>query len=564
MSHPSSAEPAELEADEATPALTEVKGPRLNYLNDGTTLRSWMLTLDHKRIAILYLVLTMSSFIMGGVFALLIRIKLLTPGPWLFSANAYNRLFTMHGVVMIFLFLIPSIPGIFGNFLLPLMLGAKDVAFPKLNLFSVYLYLAGAALALWGLVHGGADTGWTFYTPYSTTTPAEVVPILLGAFILGFSSIVTGLNFIVTTHTMRAPGLTWMKLPLFVWGIYATAIIQVLATPVLGMVLLLVAVERSFGFGIFDPARGGDPVLFEHLFWFYSHPAVYIMILPSMGVVSEVVACFSHNRPYGYKVIAYSSLGIAFIGFLGWGHHMFVSGESIFIAGAFSFLTMLVGIFSAAKTFSWVGTMYKGSVDFRTPLAYVFGFLFFFVFGGMTGVALATLPLDVHWHDTYFIVAHFHFIMVGAAVMAFMAALHYWFPLMFGKKYSERWGLSGAFFTFIGFVVTFFPQFLLGNEGMPRRYYQYPDHFQILNVVSTVGSWILALGVLVTLLTLAYGLILGEPADKHSWGSRGFEWRADAPPITQNFVDQPVIAADDGPYSYHLAHGHGSEARHGS
>jgi cytochrome c oxidase subunit 1 len=563
MSQPSNVEFAPDEA-EAPPTLTEVEVPRRHYLNDDTTARSWLLTLDHKRIAIMYLVLTMSAFLMGGVFALLLRIKLLSPGPWLFSANAYNRFFTMHGVVMIFLFLIPSIPGIFGNFLLPLMIGAKDVAFPKLNLFSVYLYLAGAALMLWGLVSGGADTGWTFYTPYSTTTPSDVVPILFGAFMVGWSSIVTGLNFIVTVHTMRAPGLTWFKLPLFVWGIYATAIIQVLATPVIGMVVMLVAVEHVLGFGLFDPARGGDPVLFEHLFWFYSHPAVYIMILPGMGVVSEVVAAFSHNRPYGYKIIAFSSLGIAFIGFLGWGHHMFVSGESVFIAGTFSFLTMLVGIFSAAKVFSWVGTMYKGSVDFKTPLAYVIGFLFFFVFGGMTGVALATLPLDVHWHDTYFVVAHFHFIMVGAEVFAFMAALHYWFPLMFGRKYSERWGLAAAAFTFVGFVVTFFPQFLLGNEGMPRRYYQYPDHFQILNVVSTVGSWILAMGVSLTLLTLGFALFFGERSEKNPWESQGFEWWADCPPATGNFETQPVIGPHDGPYSYHLAHGTASEAQYGS
>ncbi len=540
------------EAVVTRPAAGPAPAPtrRLNYLNHDTSAKSWFLTLDHKRIGVIWLGLMVMAFTTGGFFALVLRTKLLHPGPFLISAQQYNRMFTLHGVVMVFFFLIPVIPGIFGNFLLPLMLGAKDVAFPKLNLMSVYLYITGLSFALWGMIHGGADTGWTFYTPYSTTTPSDVTPILFGVFLSGLGSIVTGLNFIVTIHTMRAPGLTWMKLPLFTWSIYATSIIQVLATPVIGMVLVMVAFERTFGWGIFDPARGGDPILFQHLFWFYSHPAVYIMVLPSMAVVSEVVACFSRNRPYGYKVIAYSSLGIAFVGFLTWGHHMFVSGQSTFDAGVFGFLSMLVGIFSAAKIFSWVGTMYKGSVEFSTPLFYIFGFFFLFVFGGMTGVAIATLSLDVPWHGTYFIVAHFHFIMVGATLMAFLAGLHYWFPLMFGRSYSERWSLTAATLAFVGFVGTFFSQFLVGNEGMPRRYYEYAERFQALNVASTMFAYLLAIGLMLALLVLVIALFAGEKVEHNPWGSAGFEWLAACPPIAENFEGQPVVAEESDPYAY--------------
>jgi cytochrome c oxidase subunit 1 len=543
---------AEAVAERPVAAVQPRPAKRLNYLNWDTSAKSWFLTLDHKRIGVIWLGLMVMAFSTGGFFALVLRTKLLHPGPFLISAQEYNRMFTLHGVVMVFFFLIPVIPGIFGNFLLPLMLGAKDVAFPKLNLLSVYLYITGLSLALWGMIHGGADTGWTFYTPYSTTTPADVTPILLGVFLSGLGSIVTGLNFIVTIHTMRAPGLHWMKMPLFIWSIYATSIIQVLATPVIGMVLVMVAFERTFGWGIFDPARGGDPILFQHLFWFYSHPAVYIMVLPSMAVVSEVVACYSRNRPYGYKVIAYSSLGIAFVGFLTWGHHMFVSGQSTFDAGVFGFLSMLVGIFSAAKIFSWVATMYKGSVEFSTPLFYIFGFFFLFVFGGMTGVAIATMSLDVPWHGTYFIVAHFHFIMVGATLMAFLAGLHYWFPLMFGRLYSERWSLAAAIMALVGFVGTFFSQFLVGNEGMPRRYYEYAERFQSLNVASTMFAYLLALGLMLALLVLAIALFTGEKAQKNPWGSAGFEWLADCPPIAENFEGQPVVAEDSDPYAYKI------------
>jgi cytochrome c oxidase subunit 1 len=521
---------------------------RETYLGARTTIRSWLLTTDHKRIGVLYLVTLLFMLAAGGFFAMALRLEHLTPNATVMTAMTYNRMFTLHGVIMVWLFMIPSIPAAFGNFMLPIMLGAKDVAFPRLNLLSYYLYIAGAALVLVSMVVGGIDTGWTFYPPYSSQTPTAVPMALLGVFIVGFSTILTGLNFIVTTHTMRKKTLRWMELPLFVWAIYATSIIQVLATPVLGMVLLLVVMNNAFSWGFFDPARGGDPVLYQHLFWFYSHPAVYIMILPGMGVVSEVVTTFAHKNPFSYKAIAYSSLGIAFVGFLTWGHHMFVAGMSTFDAGAFGILSMLVAVFSAIKVFNWTWTLKKGAIALRTPLLYVFAFLFLFVFGGMTGVAVAAMSLDVHWHDTYFVVAHFHFIMVGGTLTAFLAALHYWFPKMTGRMYSERLGVLSAALVFAGFFVTFFPQFLLGNGGMPRRYFNYPPQFQALHVISTVGSWVLASGLLVTAGYLLYALVRGKPAGNNPWGSRCFEWRTSSPPPTHNFAREPAFEV--GAYDY--------------
>jgi len=536
---------------EAPPALVAPAPRPVSYLRDGTTVMSWLNTRDHKRVGVMFLASVLVFFLLGGVFALLIRMKLLQPGPFLFDALTYNRLFTLHGVIMIFFFMIPAIPGAFGNFMLPLMLGARDVAFPRLNLASWYVYLAGAGLALWGMVHGGADTGWTMYTPYSSTTPTQVLPILLGIFVVGFSSIMTGINFIVTVHTLRAPGISWMRMPLFVWSIYATSIIQVLATPVLGITVLIVAVERVGGFGIFDPARGGDPILFQHMFWFYSHPAVYIMVLPAMGIISETVAASARKNTFGYRAIAYSSLGIALVGFLGWGHHMFVSGQSTYNNGIFGALSMIIGVFTAIKVFNWIGTMYRGAISFTTPFAYICGFLFFVVFGGMTGIALATVGLDVHWHDTYFVVAHFHFVMVGAVMMAFLAGLHYWFPKMFGRKYSEGWGLVAGSLIILGFNATFIPQFLLGNLGMPRRYYQYPDQYQALNVASTAGATLLAFGFLIIFIYLSIALIWGERCEDNPWGSKGFEWLTASPPPTSNFEGTPVYTQAPHDYRSH-------------
>jgi len=531
-----------------------------NYLTAPTGIRSWLLTLDHKRIGVMYLALVVAAFALGGFFALLLRLELLTPGPTVMDAMTYNRMFTLHGVIMIFLFMIPAIPGVFGNFFLPLMLGAQDVAFPKINLLTVYLYLIGATIAVWGMIQGGTDTGWTFYTPYSTTTVTTLSPVLLGAFILGMGSILTGLNFIVTIHTLRAPGISWMRMPLFVWAMYATSIIQVLATPVLGMTLLLVAIEKTFGFGIFDPARGGDPILFQHLFWFYSHPAVYIMVLPAMAVISEVVQTFARKNMYGYKAVAFSSLGIAFVGFFVWGHHLFTSGQSTFASGVFGVLSMFVGIFTAVKVFNWTATLYKGAIQVSTPFVYFLGFLYFLIFGGLTGIALSTVSLDVHWQDTYFVVAHFHFIMVGATMMAFLAALHYWWPKMFGRMYSERWSLAASLLVILGFNATFIPQFLLGNMGMPRRYYSYPQQFQSLNVASTAGASVLGFGFVLVLVYLVASFFSGRVAGPNPWGSRGYEWDTPSPPNLLNFPETPVITRgpheyQDGP-SAEVTHGH--------
>jgi cytochrome c oxidase subunit I len=522
--------------------------PAVNYLNADRGVWSWLTTVDHKRIGIMYFVSVLFAFLLGGIFAMLLRIEHLTPEPTIMGANTYNRMFTLHGVVMIFMFMIPAIPGIFGNFLLPLMLGAKDVAFPKLNLLSLYLYWGGSMLAVTGMAMGGTDTGWTFYAPYSTSTPTTLFPVLLGVFVMGFSSILTGLNFIVTTHTLRAPGLTWMRLPLFVWAIYATSIIQVLATPVIGLTVMLVGIEKIGGFGLFDATRGGDPVLFQHMFWFYSHPAVYIMVLPAMGVISEVIGAFSRKNIFGYKMIAYSSLGIAFVGFFAWGHHMFVSGQSVLDNGAFAAISMLVGVFTAIKVFNWVATLYKGSIAVTTPMLYACGFLFFLVFGGMTGIAVATVSLDVHWHDTYFVVAHFHFIMVGAVIMAFLAAMHYWFPKMFGRTYNEGWGMVAASFIILGFNATFIPQFLVGNAGMPRRYFIYPERFTSLNVASTAGSSLLAFGFVIIVIYLIYALFRGEVAGDNPWGSRGYEWNTPSPPPKHNFDVTPIIDRDSHSY----------------
>jgi cytochrome c oxidase subunit 1 len=531
----------------AAQAATQPVGPH-DYLRAASGIRSWLLTSDHKRISIMFLVATIGALMLGGAFAMVLRTKLLTPGPGFIEPLTYNRMFTLHGVVMVFMFMIPAIPAVFGNFVLPMMLGAKDLAFPRLNLASFYVYLSGAALTLWGMVHGGADTGWTFYAPYATSSPTDVAPVAIGVFVLGVSSIMTGLNFIATTHMLRAPGVRWFGMPIFVWTIYATSIIQVIATPVLGLAVILVALDHALKMGIFDPALGGDPVLFEHLFWFYSHPAVYIMILPAMGVISEVVPTFSKKHQFSYNALAISSLGIAFVGFLTWGHHMFVAGISQFDAAIFGVMSMFVAIFSAIKVVTWIGTLYRGSITFNTPMLYFFAFIYLFAFGGMTGIAVATTSLDIHWHDTYFVVAHFHFIMIGGTLTAFLAAIHYWYPKMFGRMYPERWGLVSAALVFAGFNLTFVPQFLLGNAGMPRRYYSYPARYHVLNVMSTLGAYLLGAALILTLVYLVVSLRWGARAPANPWGSRGFEWRSPSPPPVHNFV--VPFDPSEGPYAY--------------
>ncbi len=513
-----------------------------NYLNVKHTVASWLFTVDHKRIGVMYLATILLFFFLGGVAAVLFRIELMTPTEMFMASETYNRLFTMHGITMIFFFLIPSIPAVLGNFLLPIMLGARDLAFPRLNLASWYVFTFGGLLGLGAIIFGGVDTGWTFYTPYSSTyANSNVILAALGIFVSGFASIMTGLNFIVTIHKMRAPGLTWFRLPLFVWAHYATSIIIVLGTPVIAITILLVAVERIFSVGIFDPALGGDPVLFQHLFWFYSHPAVYIMILPGMGVVSEIIACFSRKRIFGYHIVAMSSLAIAILGFFVWGHHMFVSSQSMYAGMIFSILSFLVAIPSAIKVFNWVATLYGGSIKLDTPMLYALGFIGLFTIGGLTGLFLATMAVNVHVHDTYFIVAHFHYVMVGGMVMAFFGGLHFWWPKITGKLFPEMLGRITAIIIFIGFNLTFFPQFIVGYLGMPRRYHVYPEEFQLLHVMSTGGAAVLALGYMLMGVYLLYSLILGPKASSNPWKAAGLEWTTPSPPPTENFLEPPVV-----------------------
>ncbi len=516
--------------------------PPVNYLTNGFTIKSWLLTKDHKRIAIMYLLSISVFFMLGGLYASAIRLELLTPASDLLQSGTYNKVFTQHGIIMIFLFLIPAIPAVLGNFLIPIMIGAKDLAFPRINLLSLYIYWAAGALIVFALLQGGVDTGWTFYTPYSTTFSNSYVMLVgLGIFVNGFSSILTGLNFIVTIHTMRAPGMTWFRMPLFVWAHYATSLVMILGTPVIAITVLMLALERAVGIGIFDPAIGGDPILFQHLFWFYSHPAVYIMILPGMGIISELISNFSRKKIFGYEFIAFSSIAIAVFGFLVWGHHMFVSGQSIYAGLVFSFLTMVVAVPSAIKVFNWAATLYQGSISYDTPMLYGLFFIGLFLIGGLTGLFLGAIGLTVHLTDTYFIVAHFHYVMVGGQVLAYLGGIHYWWSKMTGKMYPEFWGKIAAMLVFVGFNLTFFPQFILGYMGMPRRYASYPAEFQVLNIFSTAGASILGIGLMMPVFYLTYSFFFGKKAEANPWMLPGLEWRTASPPPTENFEKTPIV-----------------------
>ena len=522
--------------------------PEKSYLTAKSGIMSWLITVDHKRIGMMYLVATLFFFLVAGLLAIFLRTELFTPAQDFMTATTYNRVFTLHGAIMVFLFIIPSVPAALGNFLLPLMLGTRDVAFPKLNLLSFYIYCIAAVMLVVVLVTGSIDTGWTFYTPYSQQTTGNVILATAGVFIAGFSSILTGVNFTVTVHKMRAPGLTWNRMPLFVWGIYATALIQIMATPVLAITLMLLLIERTLQIGIFNPALGGDPVLYQHFFWFYSHPAVYIMILPGFAIISELVTVHSRKHIFGYRAIAMSSVAIAVISFLVWGHHMFVSGQSEIAGIIFSFLTFAVAVPTAIKVFSWVATLYGGSIRYTTPMWYTMVFLWTFTVGGLTGVYLGTLSVDVHLHDTYFVVAHFHYVMVGGTVVAFIGGLFHWFPKFTGRMFNQKHGNLSALLVFIGFNLTFGTQFFLGHQGMPRRYYAYLPEYEAMHQVSTVGSWILAVGLFVALYTLLAAFKNGERAPENPWDAVSLEWKTASPPIEHNFHEIPRVTGS--PYDF--------------
>jgi cytochrome c oxidase subunit 1 len=511
---------------------------------------SWILSTDHKRIGLLYLSSMLTFFSVGVIMGFLIRLELIAPGKTIMTAAAYNAIFTLHGVIMIFLFIIPGIPASFGNFFLPIHLGAKDVAFPRINLLSWWLYMSGAVLAIVSLFTGGGppDTGWTFYVPYSIKTGTNVSLAFFAVFLLGFSSILTGLNFLTTIHLMRAKGMKWFRLPLFIWSVYATGWVQILATPIIGITALLVIIERFLGAGFFDPAKGGDPLLYQHLFWIYSHPAVYIMILPAMGVISEIIPVFSRRTIFGYKAIVFSSLAIAFVGYLVWGHHMFTSGMSDTARWVFSLLTFLVAVPSGVKVFNWIATLYRGSIDVSVPLLYALSFIFLFSIGGLTGLVNGALATNVHIHDTYFIVGHFHYVMFGGTGFAFFAALHYWFPKMFGKMFRDKTARYAWFLLFVGFNILYFPMFILGWQGMPRRYYDYLPEFHSLHLISTVGSWILIAGLLLMFGNLVRSILKGERADANPWGGATLEWQTSSPPPPENFEETPVVTR--GPYTF--------------
>lgn len=531
-------------ADKLEPSYLEVT------TNTHKGLLGWILSVDHKRIGLLYLFTMLAFFFVAVGFGFMIRLELISPGKTFIDAQTYNQFFTLHGIIMIFLFIIPGLPAVFGNFFLPIMIGAKDVIFPRVNLLSWYLFIIGGlvAVAAWLLPGGSADTGWMFYVPYSVRTTTNVLPALIAAFLLGFSSILTGVNFITTIHRMRAPGMTWFKMPLFVWGLYATAWVQILATPIIGITLALVIIERTLGVGIFDPALGGDPILYQHLFWIYSHPAVYIMILPAMGIVSEIIPVFARRTIFGYKFIAFSSIAIAFFGSLVWAHHMFTAGMSDTAMFVFSFLTFVVSIPSAIKVFNWVSTMYEGSIQADPPLLYVLSFLFQFSIGGFTGLMLGALSVNIHLQDTSFVVAHFHYVMFGGTGFGIFAAMHYWFPKMFGRMYNKKVATWAWAIVTLGYNLLYFPMFIMGYLGMPRRYYDYLPEFHSYHLASTIGSWILILGLIIMFTNLYIGMRRGPKALMNPWGGATLEWTTQTPPIVENFHEIPTVTT--GPYDY--------------
>ncbi len=507
-------------------------------------IRSWLLTMDHKRIGIMYLFSILFWFLLAVLLGGLIRLELMFVGETFLSAEMYNSAFTLHGVIMIFLFIIPGIPAIFGNFFLPMQIGTDDVFFPKLNLLSWYLYMAGGFIAIVSLFSDGfPDTGWTFYVPFSIATKTNVSTAVFAAFVLGMASMLTGLNFITTIHRLRHKDMGWMQIPLFTWSLYATSWVQLLATPVVSITLLLVIIERYFNVGLFDPAKGGDPILYQHLFWMYSHPAVYIMILPGMGVISEIIPVFARKSIFGYKAIVASSMAIAIAGSLVWAHHMYTSGMSDTAIFVFSLLTFVVAIPSAIKVFSWVSTLYKGSIQMAPPLFLSLCFIYLFSVGGLTGLVLGAVGPDIHVHDTHFVVSHFHFTMFGGTGFAFFAALHYWWPKMFGRMYDFKKAYIGAVLLTGGFMFHYVPMFILGLQGMPRRYFDYLPRYETGNFYAGFGAAFMIAGIFLMVINLISSLRKERNASSDPWGGTTLEWQTPSPPPLHNFITEPEILA---------------------
>ena len=517
-----------------------------------TGLVSWLTTVDHKRIGFLYGISGIFFLVVGGIEALLIRVQLAVPNNSFITSAQYSEMFTMHGTTMIFLVVMP-IGAAFFNFVMPLQIGARDVAFPRLNAFSYWTFLVGAIIVNlgWFMKDGAPDAGWFGYAPLTTRNfaPTHAIDMwVMGLQLLGVASIAAALNFIVTIINLRAPGMTMMRLPVFTWMTLFTSFLIILSFPAITIALIELMMDRLFGTNFFEVSSGGLPILWQHLFWIFGHPEVYILILPAMGIISEILPTFSRKPLFGYPIVVFSGASIGLLGFGVWSHHMFTSGLGTVATAAFSLMTMAIAVPTGVKIFNWIGTLWGGHLTMRTPMVFAIGFLWMFMIGGLSGIMHAAAPADAQQHGSYFVVAHFHYVLIGGSLFALLAGIHYWFPLMFGRKVSEFWGKLSFWLVFIGFNTTFFPMHFLGLEGMPRRTYTYDGNmgWNLGNMISTVGAFILAIGIGIYLGTMVYTYYKGERTVKDPWDGRTLEWSLPNPPPEYNYRVIPTIHARDG------------------